>query len=322
LLREAPLDRIGEFRIWLAKDERHAAAWARVQTAWYAVDRHAISAALVHHRQNALAFVRRAAMARAASRWGRKGWTVGIGVAAAILLVMGSTLWSIYRFDVYRTVQGERRVFTLSDGSEIALDSASEVRVRYGRHSRELALAAGQARFNVAHDVLRPFSVQAANQQVVATGTAFNVDLLGPDLVVTMIEGHVVVLRSDPLPNPAVAPRIQLDAGEQLVLSPVSPPSVVRVNVDHAIAWESGALVFDNEPLSKVIRRISRYGGPLIRIADENTARSRISGVFREGDVQGFVDTVVSYLSLQADAQADGSIQLRSAPSVTEKPQT
>ena len=48
-------------------------------------------------------------------------------------------------------------------------------------------LLSGQARFDVAHDAARPFSVHAGGQTVVATGTAFNVDLLGPQVLVTLI---------------------------------------------------------------------------------------------------------------------------------------
>jgi ferric-dicitrate binding protein FerR (iron transport regulator) len=52
-----------------------------------------------------------------------------------------------------------------------------------------------------------------------------------------------------------------------------------------------------------------------ITIADESTANLRISGVFHEGDVDGFVSTVVSYLPVHAQRQSDGSVSLGAAPS-------
>jgi len=106
-----------------------------------------------------------------------------------------------------------------------------------------------------------------------------------------------------------------LDAGEQLVLVPHAAPTVTRVNVIHAVAWESGTLVFDNEPLSSVVRRVARYGRHPIVIADEQTSKLRISGVFHEGDVAAFVSTVVSYLSVRAEQQEDGSVRLSSRAS-------
>ena len=114
--------------------------------------------------------LRRAALAHAheagQGRWlrSRRGAIPGrLATAAGILAVAIAAvlIWHTQRSDVYRTPAGERRVVTLSDGSQIALDSQSEVRVRYTARARALTLAKGQARFDVSHDVERPFSVAA-----------------------------------------------------------------------------------------------------------------------------------------------------------------
>jgi transmembrane sensor len=94
------------------------------------------------------------------------------------------------------------------------------------------------------------------------------------------------------------------------LIAPRLPPSITHVNVDHAVAWEKGRLVFQDEPLASVVRRVGRYSEHPIVIADEATANLRISGVFREGDVEGFVSTVVSYLQVHAEHESDGSIRL------------
>ena len=306
---------------WLAADARNAAAWHKVQTPWEVLGDHATSPEVIH--------LRRAALAHAngfSSRPGpnRRVAALGLSAAAVILTIGLALLWqSDHHFDVYQTKAGQRRTETLSDGSEITLDSNSEVRVRFSRHSRELILARGQALFNVAHDVLRPFSVAADRQEIVATGTSFNVDLLGPQLLVTLLEGHVIVVPhdgdKDSVPPDSAgttsspAARIEMDAGEQLTISSRDVPSITRVNVDHAVAWEKGRLVFQDEPLASVVRRVGRYSPRPISIADESTANLRISGVFREGDVDGFVSTVVSYLPVRAERQSDGSVSLGAA---------
>jgi transmembrane sensor len=235
----------------------------------------------------------------------------------------GWILWRDTRYQIYQTRAGERRIITLSDGSQVALDSQSEVKVHYGAHSRQLILVTGQARFDVAHDVTRPFSVGARDQQVIATGTAFNVDLMGTDLLVTLIEGHVTVLpQASPAPaltnvlpfgsQPALLDRIALNAGEQLVLSPAAIPRITRVNIDRTTAWEAGQLVFEDEPLKSVVARVSRYGPKKIVVAgDDSAAELRISGVFRAGDVDGFLSTVTSYLPLVAQQLEDGTVRVR-----------
>ena len=287
---------------WLATDARNAAAWQKVQTPWEILGDHATNPAVIHLRRTALAHAH--GFARPSpNRW-RMG-VLGLSAAAVILTLGFALLWQTRpHSDIYRTKAGERRTETLTDGSEITLDSNSEVRVHYTKHSRELVLVHGQALFNVTHDVLRPFSVAADRQNIVATGTSFNVDMLGSQLLVTLLEGHVIVE-----PGPALA-RIDMDAGEQLLIAPRLPPSITHVNVDHAVAWERGRLVFQDEPLASVVRRVARYSEHPIVIADEATADLRISGVFREGDVEGFVSTVVSYLQVHAKHESDGSIRL------------
>jgi transmembrane sensor len=303
-----------EFAAWLAADDRNPAAWRQVQDRWSLFAEHATAPEVIELRCQALAHAHEAGRAR----WVRsKRFAIAhsLGIAASILAVAlgGLLLWT-RQPDVYSTRAGERRVVTLADGSQIALDSRSEVRVRYSTHARELTLAKGQARFDVAHDVERPFTVTAADHEVIATGTSFNMDLFGPSLLVTLIEGHVIIASATSGTEPAqidtVIPRINLDAGEQVVFSPASAPSVAHVNLGQATAWENGEVVFENDTLSTVVARINRYARHGVVIADLQTSQLRISGVFHTGDIDGFVSTIVAYLPLRAEKYRDGTIHL------------
>ena len=300
-LQEADAESTPEFAAWLATDPRHVDAWKRVQEPWSLVGEHAAAPEIIGLRRAALAD----AHAAGRTRWRRSRRFVFAGrvtAAAALLaiLVVGFFFWEAQQPEVYSTRAGERRVVTLDDGSRIALDSRTEVRVHYTEHTRELVLEHGQARFDVAHDVTRPFSVNAGRHRVLAMGTAFNVDLFGSNLLVTLIEGRIVVL-GDP-----VAPPKTLDVGEQLVLSATAPPSVAHVSLERATAWETGEIVFENDRLASVVARINRYAPAPVVVEDAATAELRISGVFHTDDVDGFVSTLVSYLPVQAEKGTDG----------------
>jgi len=300
---------------WIAEDPRNAAAWNQVQSSWAVFGEHATSPEIIDLRCRALAHAHEAGR----GRWVRsKRFAVAhrLAIAAGVLAVAigGLFLWS-QQPDVYSTRAGERRVVTLADGSQVALDSKSEVKVRYSADARELTLTRGQARFDVAHDIARPFSVAARAHKVIATGTSFNVDLFGPTLLVTLIEGHVVVASSAPMFSQPTnidsqIDRIVLDAGEQVVFTPKAPPSVAHVNLGQAIAWENGEVVFENDPLPIVVDRINRYARHGVVIADTQTSQLRISGVFHTGDVDGFVSTIAAYLPVRADKNADGTTRL------------
>jgi transmembrane sensor len=327
-----------EFSSWLARDPRNREAWRCVQAPWDVLGQQSTAPGVIPLRRAALVHAHEAMRG---NLLGPKRFLRPVLLAAAVagVLAAGAFLfWQQYRPQVLQTGFGERRVVTLADGSQITLDSRSEVTVRYTAEARALTLVRGQARFDVAHDVARPFSVTALRHKVVATGTAFDVDLLGPKLLVTLLKGHVVVLpQSEPttpwvpdVPSAAGAgsatragaaslassaaggamDRIYLDPGEQLVMSSGGALRISHVDLERVTAWERGEIVFDNEPLASVIQRMNRYGPRHIIAGDDRTGSLRISGVFHEGDVDGFISTLAAYLSVTVRERPDGDVML------------
>ncbi|HEX6865836.1 MAG TPA: FecR domain-containing protein [Caulobacteraceae bacterium] len=303
------------FERWMA-DPANEAAWDQVQAPWREVGEKATSPELMAARAGALARAHRQGSRRPGPS---RRFAAAIAAVVVATAGLGSWAWFETQPQVYRTTLGERRVVPLPDGSKVSLDSGSKVRIRFTKDARRLELIKGQARFDVAKDVTRPFSVTARDQTVVATGTAFNVDMLGPKVLVTLIEGHVVVVHEPPPRIERVlasrlaqkpAP-IQLEAGEQLVVTPAAKPVVHEVSLERATSWETGQLTFADEPLASVAERVSRYAERPIEVAPD-AARLRVSGVFRAGDVDAFVDMVTHYLPVEATRAGGGEITLRS----------
>jgi transmembrane sensor len=313
-LTEIDADTTAEFEAWLA-NPANTQAWARVSHPWNYLGHQAHEPELVAARQAALGDAKRASRRYMAPTL-RRG---GVGAIAAVLLV-GVTVWGgvqwLQRPDDYRTAPGERRIISLVDGSKISLDASSDVTVRYTKNSRELHLLRGQARFDVAHDVERPFSVLAGNQKVIATGTAFNIDMAGPKVLVTLIEGHVVVLDENirsaavTINRPKWPSSVELKAGQQLAAVDAAPPAIGPVDIQRVTAWTNGQVIFDNESLSSVVARVNRYTKTQILISDPKVGAMRISGVLNAGDVNGFVDIVTRYLPVRAATNTAGDIAL------------
>jgi transmembrane sensor len=329
-LSEGGLEHSPEFEQWLESDPRNEAAWDRIQVPLKFISEHEASPETLQWRRVALANAQQAASVR----WlepVRVRRTRVWAVAAAVALLGCAALMAAYlqRPEMYRTQIGERRSVLLADGSHVELDSATELQVRYSNHARELTLNRGQARFDVAHDIERPFCVTAGAEKVVAMGTAFNVDLSGSKLVVTLIEGRVVVLPKraglsfttlfspDDLPLPAAHPSagraqrgIELNAGQRLEVSVNGKASdIAPANLERSNAWQNGQLIFDDAPLSVVVEQVNRYARRPLVLQDEDAGRERVSGVFSTDDVDGFVDTLTRYLPIDADVR-DGAIYL------------
>lgn len=314
-------DNDAELEAWVQSDERHERAFNRTGDVWRSFGMHAASPGMIAIRKELLARVQRVGQ----GQWSGGNHAKGlprrrlIAAAVAAAAVTGIAWPLATQGSVYQTGVGERRVVILRDGSVLSLDAMSRVSVRYSRDARRLTLSRGQARFDVAHDATRPFSVTARDRTVVATGTAFNIDIVRPEVRVTLIEGKVLVLahRSAPIPRmeggPVRAKPIELRAGEALVAPADAPPTVVaKVDVERATAWQHGKLIFDKEPLAEAVERMNRYSERKITIGDAEAGAMPVSGVFNMGDVDAFMDSAASFLPLRVEAASNGFV-LRSA---------
>lgn len=260
-----------------------------------------------------------AAEAPAAAPEPRRGW-LGFEahrMAAAILplfAVIGLLLLAIGNFRgdgamELRTMAGERRIVTLADGSTISLSPSSLVRVTMEKDGRRLQLAEGEAMFEVAHDPERPFTVSAGNGEVRAIGTAFNIRLAGPEVVVTVVEGTISVTAGEAEAQPAKASAqrhglTQLaKAGQQVTYGEragrsraLASDSFITptrdVDVSRYAGWSRGLLRFDGEPLAKVVDEVNRYALEQVRLHDPELGRLPIYGVLHVGDTKGLVSIV------------------------------
>lgn len=299
---------------WSA-DPRNLGALKAVQEACSAVESLGSTPEMLELRRQARARSRE----RGAARWG----VVKVaGLAALAILAIAQvgldTLLPGWRAPApadYETGIGRHRVITLSDGSRIWMDSATRLHVSYNETVRAITLDRGRSRFDVAHDPThRPFTVTAGPETVVAVGTSFNVEHMQSTVLVTLIEGQVLIQSTPPVSSGTNLPSsLALKAGQQLVVSRNGRPTIVPADLQAAMAWESGHLVFRDETLATVVARVNRYTAHPVRI-DPSLASLRISGVFNAGDVRSFVSAVTSYLPVRASMTPSDDILLQPRP--------
>ncbi|HEY9107548.1 MAG TPA: iron dicitrate transport regulator FecR, partial [Roseateles sp.] len=173
------------------------------------------------------------------------------------------------------------------------------------------------------------FVVSVADAQVVATGTAFLVRSTPPQgspgeaFGVTLLEGQVVVQRSEGAAQGMLSAPVVMAPGERLRVgqSPGTPHQgsaearVDRPPLDQLLAWQRGIAILDNTPLPEAIADMNRYSKVQITLADSKALRSlRISGSYRTGDNEGFARAVASLYGLVVTPRGSG-LELRAAPS-------
>jgi transmembrane sensor len=211
---------------------------------------------------------------------------------------------------------------TLEDGSRVSLDAATRVTVEYTRSARKLHLLAGRAKFDVAKNADRPFTVTAGDRTVVATGTAFSVELFAHEVRVILYEGHVRVLAGATLGNSAVPvelasvarSRRAISADQALkpgtvLITPLDKPvaTVQPTEAQPSLSWQGGQLVFTDDPLAVAVERIDRYADNPI-IVEGAAAQLPISGAFNAGDSAGFIDGVSALYPLKTTRRGDALV--------------
>lgn len=292
-----------ELQAWLDLDPENGVMMERVVAGWQPVEHYATHPDIVALRAAALDAARRSHRRRQTRSVLDRHWRWMLAAASVVVTLTGGATWLSTVPQTYVTAVGERRIVVLPDGSKMSLDGATKLRVRYAGNSRKLWLDGGRARFDVAKDSLRPFSVTSAGRVVVATGTSFSVERLREQVRVVLYEGRVSVLSEGSSGRPgaksdgrAAKPTITLAPGNQLVAlasdASVQPTVVAHADTVQSLSWEVGQLDFDREPLSLAIERVNRYAPTPLVVADNSTAAVRISGVFNTGDTQAFLQGI------------------------------
>ena len=306
-----------QFAEWLEADPANRRAYDEVTRSWEIAAVAAADPTVVQMRTDAL--MARPPQQRDYSRlWGALATAALVLVAFTGILftypgVVGGAgdITASRDHIVLRTGVGERATASLEDGSTVVLNTNSVLEINYSKLRRDVRLVAGQVLFKVAHDTARPFVVAAANHEVVAVGTEFEVRLDGEKVRVALLQGRVrvepIAGRHDSAAGQSVA---VMAPGEQLVAS-AAGIVVNRADVEELVSWKSGRVRFDNMRLADAVAEMNRYSRTRITIEDPAAADIRITGAFRTGQSYSFAQTVGEAFPVRVEQSGD-TIRLRS----------
>lgn len=261
------------FQGWKAVATEHRIVFLQLQTVWRRADR---VGAMRSPRTSAPQMLVR--------------WRLPAAVAAVLTLCVGLGIYYVaaerampQRFE---TALGRQRSLNLADGTLVELNTDTIIHTSMAAGTRTVQLDRGQAYFEVVHDAKHPFVVIAGNRRITDLGTKFSVFRDGDRVEVMVKEGRVRVdlITADRVSAPVVAERntvVIARANETLVA--LKAPQ----EIDNAMLWRSGVLVFNQEALADVADDINRYNTRKIEVI--GAARDiRIGGSFRSDNIEGF----------------------------------
>ena len=296
-------------RAWLAADPANAAAYAEVERLWAASSEVAEHPAVESWVGGLVQGVERRRFSRRAIAAGLAAVVIGLGAAGIYSLTAQKPLAN----QAFRTAIGQQATVTLPDGSSVTLNTGTIVRTRTDGERRLVYLDQGQAFFKVAHDRRHPFVVTAAGRTVTALGTAFDVRIDKGALKVVLVEGKVRVESVEPsrvtsAPPDAVA--TEMRSGTQLVAPTDADWRVTKADIPRETSWLSGQIVISNETLPEAIEELNRYSQRKIVLGDQSLAATRVSGVFRPGDLEGFVRALKTSGLAHAGQETDSEVRV------------
>lgn len=311
-----------ELMQWLDADPAHRQAYERWRDDWRALE--SIPAAGVQRLRLQLAHDKAAERqakhegVQPRRRWFASSFASGAALAMGVLLVSsgGFLAWTYWPgpapsfAQTYQTARGEQRDVTLPDGSQLRLDTATQLDVKLYADRREVRIAEGQAIFQVKGDRARPFDVLAGPIKITVVGTRFSVrhtkDIPDDDGVrVAVEEGRVRV-------TPAQAWRalftsaVYLGPGQQLVSDASGKlPLSTTVPTGGIAPWRDGMVSFVDTPLRQALAEFERYGPTGMRLHDSSVGALRLTGTFDPRKLDNFKRILPRVLPVRIERQDD-----------------
>jgi transmembrane sensor len=255
------------FSAWMASDPAHRVAYERAQALWQRFD--AVKPEYDRYRGS--------------NRVSRRGVVLG---GLAVLAAGAYMLSRPGLFATYKTDVGERRSFTLADGSTVELGSYSALSVEFSEKRRDLVLHQGQGFFQVAADAARPFVVSAKGGTITALGTAFDVKLDEDAVTVSVVEHAVSVAFGDAAP-------VRLDEGWQLTFGGDA------IAAPHRSDSRNDRVIFEDVPLRRVLTELERYRRGRIFLTDAEIGNMPVTAIFDTRDAEAALATIAETLPVK-----------------------
>ncbi|OQP54401.1 FecR domain-containing protein [Niastella populi] len=224
------------------------------------------------------------------------------GHVAVATVEKNKTANVVTRYEINTTNKAKR--FVLPDSSVVMLDPLSEIKWSepFPGNKRDIVLK-GRARFIVAKDKTRPFTVISGRLATTALGTEFSVTAFERHefITVQLYEGRVVVKETDGI-DAKMKRDFFLAPGEELLYSNKQYTASVRrftlnnevakkeVQEEHeapepSVPADKGSwYMFNNQPLAQVFKQLEEMYGVEIRYSKTDLEKMYFIGKFSKTD--------------------------------------
>ena len=173
--------------------------------------------------------------------------------------------------------------FTLPDGSKVWLNSRSVIKYRgdflYERH----VILDGEAYFDVNSDKTHPFTVETNDLFIKAIGTRFNVASYDNerDMEIILEEGELIVTDRE------LKRSFKVNPDELIAYNKKNDDFLAKyVQTKSYVSWKEGKLVFRNDPIDVIARRLERWYNVDVEIKGDDFDKLRLRATFVDENLE------------------------------------
>ncbi len=238
-------------------------------------------------------------------------YAVRVAAILFIPLLIGS-VWMVSQNSAYNnsdemitleTPYGSKLKTTLPDGTEVWQNAGTTLKypARFTKRNRKVELV-GEAYFHVSSDKGNPFYVETNDGTVKVTGTRFNVSAFPDDdfYSVVLEEGKVAFQPENSKPLIHLAPK------EKITVNRVSETiQKQKTDVEKSISWINGKLIFRNDPLGVVVKRLERWYNADIVLNDPDGSLSKhqLTITVQNETLRQVLDYITEAISLNLEVE-------------------
>ncbi len=215
--------------------------------------------------------------------------SVSVEMSAEGLTYLPAATKKETKFNTIIVPRGGEYRLTLSDGTEIYLNSESELRypVTFSEMSERKVQLSGEAYFSVSSDSEKAFVVEVGNVRVCQYGTVFDINAYDDSPEIVLVSGSIGVS------NDTDGKEIRLQSGQLAVCG--EEIVVTDVDVTPYIEWTNGRFVFIDRRLDDIADILMRWYNVEIEIEDKDIAELHFTGSVGRNETIQHIMNAISY---------------------------
>jgi transmembrane sensor len=262
-----------------------------------------------------------------ASITGHKFWFgFGSAVSAAIIIVSLGVLFGLINFQnsiqsnknklANLSLSNQRYMYTdkgvkgkvvLPDGSTVWLNSDSKIIYpdNFSKDKREVEIS-GEAYFEVTKDTTKPMIIRTAKGFAIQVlGTTFSIKSYENDLESkAILYNGSIRLITDPKRNGKEVV-LNMKPNDCAIITDDGTTKLTRIEKTNDIAWLKGEIVFENTPMSEVLKVIERWYGKNFDVKDSSLYNYKLNATFKSESLIQILDIISLCTSVKYRIEED-----------------